>query len=198
MLSIIICTYNRDKYLYNCLKNIAENDFVSENYEIVLINNNSTDDTEKECRRFEKDFPQVVFHYFVEKNQGLSFARNRGIQEAKGTVFVFLDDDAFVGKDYLRNLWNNIEKYPDLAAFGGEITPLFENGKPPKWLSRWSYSWVSAIDMGKDVRLFEKTKFPIGANMGILKKTLENVGGFNTKLGRSKKNLMGGEEKDLF
>jgi glycosyltransferase involved in cell wall biosynthesis len=198
MLSIIICTYNRDKYIYSCLKSIAANDFAPENYEIVLVNNSSTDSTEAECRRFQNDFPHMDFRYFVETSQGLSYARNRGIQEAKGNIFVFLDDDAFVDKDYLRNLWENVEKYPDMAAFGGKITPLFESGRPPKWLSKWTYSWVSAIDMGKDVRLFEGAKYPIGANMGILKKTLEDVGNFNPKLGRSKKNLMGGEEKDIF
>jgi glycosyltransferase involved in cell wall biosynthesis len=198
MLSIIICTYNRDKYIYSCLKSIAANDFALENYEIVLVNNNSTDRTESECQRFQLDFPQVPFRYFIEKNQGLSHARNRGVQEAKGNVFLFLDDDAFVDKDYLRNLWKNVAKYPDMAAFGGKITPLFESGKSPKWLSRWTYLWVSAIDMGKNVRLFEGAKYPIGANMGILKKTLENAGNFNPNLGRSKKNLMGGEEKDIF
>ncbi|MDR1585310.1 MAG: glycosyltransferase family 2 protein, partial [Prevotellaceae bacterium] len=141
MLSIIICTYNRDNYLYNALKSIAENDFPFSDYEIVLINNNSTDATETECSRFQNDFPQVDFRYFVETNQGLSYARNRGIRESKGEILVFLDDDAFVGKNYLRNLQKNIETNPDWAAFGGKITPLFENGKTPEWLSKWTYSW---------------------------------------------------------
>ncbi|MDR0415407.1 MAG: glycosyltransferase [Prevotellaceae bacterium] len=198
MLSLIICTYNRDKYIYSCLKSIAENNYDPENYEVLLINNNSTDKTEAECRRFQQDYPDIPYKYFMETNQGLSHARNRGIKEANGDILVFLDDDAFVGKEYLKNLQENIEKHPDWAAFGGKITPVFENGKPPKWLSKWTYSWVSAIDMGKDVRLFEGEKYPTGANMGILKKTLEKVGNFNVKLGRSKKNLMGGEEKDIF
>jgi glycosyltransferase involved in cell wall biosynthesis len=198
MLSIIICTYNRSQYLYDCLKNIAENDFPYENYEIVLINNNSTDNTEAECRRFQKDFPQVNFRYFVETNQGLSFARNRGMTEAKGDIFVFLDDDAFVSNNYLNNLRKNVEKLPHLAAFGGKITPKFENGKIPKWLSKWTYSWVSAIDMGNKIKLFKGKSYPIGANMGISRSATESVGVFNTKLGRSKKNLMAGEEKDIF
>jgi GT2 family glycosyltransferase len=148
--------------------------------------------------RFQSNYPKLEFHYFVEYNQGLSYARNRGIEEAKGDIFVFLDDDAFVSQNYLYNLWHNLEKYPELVAFGGKITPLFETGKSPKWLSKWTYSWVSAIDMGNQPCLFEGKKYPIGANMGVLRKTIEAVGNFNTQLGRSKKNLMGGEEKDLF
>ncbi len=104
MLSVIICTYNRQKYIYNCLKSIADNEYGVNEYEIVLINNNSTDDTEAECDRFRKDFPQIDFNYFVEKQQGLSYARNRGIAEAKGDILVYVDDDATVNKDYLSTI----------------------------------------------------------------------------------------------
>ncbi len=100
MLSVIICTYNRQKYIYNCLRSIANNTLEPTQYEIVLINNNSTDNTEAECNRFCTDYPQVRFNYFVETNQGLSYARNRGIAEAKGEVLVYVDDDAVVNKDY--------------------------------------------------------------------------------------------------
>ena len=198
MISLIICTYNRDKYIYDTLKYIANNEFSKEKYEIVLINNNSTDDTEQECFRFQKDFPECNFCYFIETNQGLSHARNRGIKEAKGEVLVFLDDDSFVDNNYLKNLEDNLKKNPDSAAFGGKITPLFESGVTPTWLSKWTYSWVSAIDMGNSTRLFTKKQYPIGANMGVTKSCLDQYGIFNVSLGRSKKNLMGGEEKDLF
>lgn len=71
MLSLIICTYNRDKYIYNVLKSIAGNDYPHTDYEIVLVNNNSTDNTESECKRFQRDFPDIRFNYCVETNQGL-------------------------------------------------------------------------------------------------------------------------------
>ena len=198
MLSIIICTYNRDQFLYDALRHVAVNDFPTEEYEIVLVNNNSTDTTESECQRFAADFPQVQFRYFVETKQGLSHARNRGIDESHGDVLVFLDDDSFVKPEYLSNLKNQLEKHPEAMAFGGKISPLFETGETPKWLCKWTYSWVSAIDKGENVVLFEGNSYPIGANMGFRKACLEQCGNFNTELGRSKKNLMAGEEKDLF
>jgi len=80
----------------------------------------------------------------------------------------------------------------------GKILPKFESGIPPKWLSKWTYSWVSAIDLGKNTHEFKGDKYPIGANMGIKKNVLNKVGHFNNKLGRSKNNLMAGEEKDIF
>lgn len=195
-ISIIICTYNRAKYIYQTLEHIAQNKFPASKYEIILINNNSTDCTSQECKRFQNTYPEIPFFYFVESQQGLSFARNRGIKEAHGEILVFLDDDAFVGSDYLQNLAKNLNKYP-ISAFGGKITPEFENGKAPAWMSKWSYSWVSAIDKGNQVCLFKGKSFPIGANMGIRKNEVPS-NGFNTTLGRNKGNLMGGEEKDLF
>jgi glycosyltransferase involved in cell wall biosynthesis len=198
MLSIIVCTYNRDKYLYGALRCIAENGFPTEAYEIVLVNNKSTDNTEAECQRFEHDFPNVIFRYFVETNQGLSYARNRGIEESWGETLLFLDDDSYIQQDFLKNLQKQLSDHPDADAFGGKIDPIFESGETPKWLSKWNYSWVSAIDLGEKVCLFKGKAFPIGANMGIRKAMLDKTGVFNTQLGRTKKNLMGGEEKDLF
>ena len=198
MLSIVVCTYNRDKYLYGALKCIAENGFPAEAYEIILVNNMSTDNTEAECKRFQSDYPNVDFRYFVETNQGLSYARNRGIEESRGDTLLFLDDDSYIQKDYLANLQKQLDTYPDTDAFGGKIDPVFETGEAPKWLSKWNYSWVSAIDMGDKVCQFKGKAFPIGANMGIKKAMLDKIGVFNTQLGRSKKNLMGGEEKDIF
>lgn len=198
MFSIIVCTYNRDKYLYGALQCIAENGYPADAYEIVLVNNMSTDNTEDECRRFRNDYPDVDFRYFVETQQGLSFARNRGIEESRGDTLVFLDDDSYIQPDYLINLQRQLEAHSDADAFGGKIDPVFESGEAPKWLSKWNYSWVSAIDLGTEVCPFTGKAFPIGANMGIRKDMLSRIGVFNTELGRSKKNLMGGEEKDLF
>lgn len=196
-ISIIVCTYNRDKYIYETLARIVQNTFPKELFEIILINNNSTDRTEEECKLFKSDFPQINFHYYIETSQGLSYARNRGIREAKGKTLVFLDDDSFVGKDYLHNLYTQLQTHPDMSAFGGKITPLYESGRTPCWISKWSYSWVSAIDKGNQVSLFEGKSYPIGANMGF-KKECFDFAMFNTDLGRSKGNLMGGEEKDIF
>lgn len=195
-LSIIICTYNREKYLGETLNRLANNRFEGE-WELLLIDNNSTDSTASICKTFATQLSDVPFRYFVEKQQGLSYARNRGIQEAKGDWLVFLDDDAFVSENYLEHLSQYIQQLPEMDAFGGRISPLFENGEMPAWFSKWSASWVSAIDKGDKVCPFTKD-YPIGANMGFSKRIADQCGLFNTSLGRSGKNLIGGEEKDYF
>lgn len=198
MLSLIICTYNRDQFIYQTLEHIAANQFPTNQYEIVLVNNNSTDNTESECQRFQQQFPEIPMRYFVETKQGLSHARNRGIEEAKGDILVFLDDDSFVRADYLQNLSEYVARYPDMMAFGGKIEPLFETGISPEWLCSWTYSWVSAINKGDKVCLFKGKSYPIGANMGFRKECIQQCGLFNTELGRTGKNMLAGEEKDLF
>ena len=96
MISVIICTYNRQKYIYNVLKSLAEGTMSVAGYEIVLVDNNCTDDTRSEVERFQTDFPAVQLRYVTETNQGLSHARNRGIKESKGDILVYVDDDATV------------------------------------------------------------------------------------------------------
>lgn len=196
MISFIICTYNREKYIYECLTRLAKNS-EKEGWEIILMNNNSTDHTAAECERFVKDCKPTNYHYVVETQQGLSYARNRGIAEARGEWLVFLDDDAMVGQDYIANLRKLLFEHPEAGAFGGQIEPFFEDDEPD-WYSKWSMGFVSAIDMGNRVQAFPSNKFPIGANMGIKREVMDKVGTFNTELGRTGDNLLAGEEKDLF
>lgn len=198
MLSFIICTYNREEYIYQTLCCLANNHNNIDDYEIILIDNNSTDSTGDLCKQFELEYPHVKYSYFVEKQQGLSFARNRGVREANGDMLVFLDDDAFVQENYIINLIKHLKENSEIQAFGGKITPLYESGIEPKWMSKWSYSWVSAIDYSEKICRFKDNAYPIGANMGIRKNLISQFDGFNTDLGRTGKNMMAGEEKDLW
>ena len=198
MISIIVCTYNRANYLYDALESIASNDFPRNEYEIILVNNNSTDDSEEKCQQFVTKFPDVNLRYCTESKQGLSFARNKGIAESNGDILVFLDDDVVVKSDYLKNIKSNLDNIPDLMAFGGKITPRFEAGHPPKWLNRWMYSLISATNSPDKAQKYGKRKYPIGANMGFRRQCLEKSGYFNTELGRTGNILLGGEEKDIF
>ena len=194
MISIIICSYNREDCILRPLQALAEESF--KNFEVVLVDNNSTDSTAALLKGFLSEHPDFPLRYFLETRQGLSYARNRGLIEAKGETLVFLDDDAIPEKGYLENLHRHLEEMPEVSAFGGKIIPLFEGCSAPKWLCRWSLSWLSALDMGDKVKEF-KRGYPIGANMIFRSQALKDCGLFDTSLGRVEKNLMGGEEKDI-
>lgn len=197
-ISVIICTYNREKYLYNALKSIAEQEYPKELYEIVLINNNSTDGTEDICRQFQHDFPDVSFHFVVETRQGLSHARNRGIDESHSEILIYVDDDATVFSGYLRAYDDFFQNHPDAIAGGGPVYPVFEVPEPG-WMSPIMRKLLGGyLYFGDKIKVFQNGKYPGGGNAAYRKKDLEQFGYFNTELGRIGSGLLGSEEKDMF
>lgn len=198
MLSVVICTYNREKYIYNVLRSIAENGFSKDRYEIVLVNNNCTDNTEAECLRFKNDFPDIAFHCFHEPNQGLSYARNCGIRESKGDIIIYVDDDALVNKEYLQTYADFFVQNEKAVAAGGPIVPQYETAEPD-WMSHYTRMLLTgALDLGPKEREFPNGSFPGGGNVAYRKSVFDHVGLFNVELGRKGNSLIGAEEKDLF
>ena len=197
MISIIICTYNREKYLYKSLKSIAENNYPSSDYEIILVNNNSTDRTKEICIQFQSYFQSVNFRYIEESNQGLSYARNRGVKESTGEIMVFVDDDATVFDGYLSAIHSFFTEHPNILACGGPIIPVYETGKP-KWMSYYTNMLLGgALYQGNELKPF-RSRYPGGGNSAFRKETFEKYGLFNVELGRKGSGLIGAEEKDLF
>lgn len=199
MISAIICTYNRERYICKVLESLLESGEGCD-YEVLAVDNNSTDSSAKLILDFAASHPNFPLRYIKESRQGLSYARNRGIAEAKGDFLLFLDDDAICCKNFLKLLQQRLcsDSLPKIDAWGGKIEPLFEDGPAPKWLCKWSRSWVSALDMGEREKNFKAKAYPIGANMGFSRSCLQVCGNFKGELGRSAGNLMGAEEKDLF
>ncbi len=198
MLTAIICTYNRAKYIGGLLESVAKNDLAKSAYEIVLVDNNSTDNTREICEVFAKAHKDVQFRYVLEPEQGLSAARNKGIKEAKGDVIVYIDDDALVDTDYLRTYAEWFEAHPETMACGGPIEPLYET-KEPSWMTPYTKALLTAwMNYGDKVREYPKGRYPGGGNAAYRKEVFDKVGLFNTALGRKGGNLMGSEEKDIF
>lgn len=196
MISVIICTYNRVHYIEKVLDALHNEDF--KDYEVLVVDNNSTDGTLQKVRDYADAHPDFPLRLLQESRQGLSWARNTGIRESHGDILAFLDDDAIPRKGYLAELESGMKTHPQACGFGGKIIPLFDECPAPKWLCRWTLSWVSGLDKGERNCYFKGKEFPIGANMGLRRSAITECGEFNTTLGRSAGNLMGGEEKDLF
>lgn len=197
VLSIIICTYNREDCILDALLSLKDQTMPESDYEIVLIDNNSNDTTPTLCRNFVITNPQLNIQYIHEAQQGLSFARNTGIERAKGSIIAFLDDDAIAAKDYCQNLVDFFNATPQAMVVGGRIFPKFET-EQPSWMPRELTPLYSTLDLGNEVREFKQRTYPIGANMAFRNYVFQECGTFNTVLGRVGKNLLGGEEKDMF
>ena len=98
MLSIIITAYNAEKTIERCINSILENEY--NDYEIIVINDGSSDKTEKVIELFASD----KIKYFSKKNTGVADSRNFGIEKAKGEYITFIDSDDYVSNNYFKNL----------------------------------------------------------------------------------------------
>ncbi len=196
-ISVSICTYNRAEFLYAALESLASQSLPYSQYEVILVDNNSTDETPGLAERFASEYPGVNFHHLLETNQGLSFARNRAIEESNSPVIAFIDDDAIASGDYLKSLVDFFDDYPEVMAAGGKILPYFyPHGERPEWMSHYLLGLISCIDLGDEIKPFPK--YPIGCNMIFRQEVFEKIGKFDTRLGRTSRNLIGSEEKELF
>lgn len=198
MLTVIICTYNREKYILPLLESIARNDLPYSDYEILLVDNNCTDHTRERCAEFAQAHPAIAFRYVVETEQGLSAARNKGIAEAQGYLLLYVDDDALVDAHYLRTYAAFFQTHPEVMAAGGPIEPLYET-EEPRWMSPYTKALLTAwMNYGTAVKPYPHGRYPGGGNAAYRKQVFNKVGLFNTALGRKGNSLMGAEEKDIF
>lgn len=196
-ISVIICTYNRSASLLRTLRSLTAQTLDAALWELVVVDNNSPDDTQQVAAGFAAEHPELDVRTFFEPRQGLSHARNRGIGESRGEYVVLIDDDVEVNDDFVRAYLEFFDAHPQAAAAGGRVAPLYEFD-PPRWLSPVAERPIAGtLDKG-DAVVPLKGRYPTGANMGFRRDVLLDVGAFNPELGRTGKKLLGGEEKDLF
>ena len=164
----------------------------------MLVDNNCTDNTRGVCEQLAATHPDITLRYVVETEQGLSAARNKGIEEAKGEIIIYVDDDALVDEDYIRIYAEHFAVHPETMAAGGPIEPLYET-QEPAWMSPYTKALLTAwMNYGDKVREYPNGRYPGGGNAAYRKVVFEKVGLFNTELGRKGNLLLASEEKDIF
>lgn len=197
-ISLIIATYNRGEQLLRTLMSVAGQTLDRELWELIVINNNSTDNTADVFEQFAAEHPEVDASIVFEPRQGVSHARNRGIKESRGEIIVSVDDDEEIVADFLQEYLYFFESAPMAMAAGGRIVARYDSPKP-KWLSPLTERPIAGtLDLGDEIIEFPKRKFFGAGNMGIRREMFDKYGLLDTSLGRTGTTLMGGEEKDLF
>lgn len=182
-ISVVICTYNRDKFIGEALKCLANQSLATDLYEIIVVDNKSTDNTAAIAKKFIATHPELNARYVLEPNKGLSFARNRGIEEAKAPIITYIDDDAEVTPGFLQSIVSFMQADNTVAGIGGKVIPKYSESEEPKWMSRYLDGMVGRIDYGDATKRFDSTmKYPGGCNMTYTKEILQKAGGFNNKL----------------
>lgn len=185
--SIIICSYNRFKYLIETIDSVLDVLKSRIDFEILIIDNNSPDQTSSVKKKY---LTNNKVRYFLETKQGLSHARNRGLKEAKGDILVYLDDDIDLVDDYFQ-ICDQIFLDESISISGGKVLPYKVD--IPYWLPKKYYFLVSVYDLGN---IPKNVKYLMGGNFAIRKTVANKIGLYNTALGRNGKKLAGGEEID--
>lgn len=167
-------------------------------WECVVVDNNSQDDTRERVERFTAEHPELNLRYIFEQRQGLSHARNAGIAASVGDIIAFIDDDERIVEEFVEAYITLFDSYPDAMAAGGKIIADYPTGRP-RWMSHYpELPIANPMDFGEEVKPFPKSRIPGGGNMAMRRRVFETIGVFDTSLGRTGKRLIGGEESDLF
>ena len=197
-LSLIIATYNRSAALVEALRSVVRQDFPAAEWECIIVNNNSQDDTLARFEAFATEHPAINLRIVTETRQGLSHARNRGIDESRGEYIAIIDDDERINEQFISSYVALFDAYPDAASAGGPIIPEYPAGRPV-WMSSYTERPIAnPIDLGRKIRPFPKGRIPGGGNMALRRSTVQRYGAFDPSLGRTGEQLIGGEESDLF
>ncbi len=194
LVSIAICTYNNAQTLAVALESLRHLTCpASLSYEILVVDNNSRDETKDMVLRWQPVWGNRL-RYIFEGCQGLSQARNRAWREARGDVVSYLDDDVEVDPGWLAAVAAAFETY-GAAVVGGKSRLIYPSQRPA-WLPEKYELLLSRLDHGEQV-LVNTDRELYGLNFSVRREWLDKVGGFDVALGRRGRALTSGEEADL-
>lgn len=165
--TVAICTWNRASLLARTLERLAQACPPAAPWELIVVDNGSTDDTAAILDRFARCLPLRVVG---EPELGLSSARNAAVAEARGDYILWTDDDVLVDEHWLLAYESAVARWPDAVVFGGPIRPVFEAPSPAWLFDIWKDvgDAFAVRDLGTEpVALDGQRKIPYGANYAV-------------------------------
>jgi glycosyltransferase involved in cell wall biosynthesis len=195
--SLALCTYNRSALLAQALESLAACHRPAVDWELLLIDNNSSDDTAAVAQSFAARLP---LRYIFERTQGLSHARNRALRDCRGEVLLFTDDDVRFDTGWLLAYQGAFAAELEASWFGGRIRPLWPHGSPP-WLRDEGMALIAGLmvryDLGGESRRYQPSDpAPFGASFALRRSAFERAGLFRPDLGVTAQTPGRGEEAE--
>jgi glycosyltransferase involved in cell wall biosynthesis len=200
--SVVIVTLNGKQRLLPTLEHLANQEHINFQWEVLLIDNNSTDGTADFVKEFwNKKTRPCPLRVFQEKKAGTLYARNAGFEQANSRYVLFCDDDNSLSSNYVRSAYDYICTNSSIAAVGGKGIPQFETGNN---LPRWVKPQIRFLGCGPQGSATGDTTYEKGCLYtagAIIDKIWINSlysSGFQSKLkGRDAKSLIAGEDTEL-
>jgi len=189
LISVAVCTHNRADLLRDVLADLCAQTLDGHEYEVLVVDNLSTDNTRAVVNEFSDRHANV--RYVYEPNQGLSHARNRGWREANGEYVGYTDDDCRLPVGWLQAAAEVIRAgHPEV--FGGPYYACYNTPKPRWYKDEYASQVQDAVP-----RLLTEGEFLSGGNIFLTRELLERMNGFDTTLGMAGHKVAYGEETDL-
>ncbi len=185
-ISVIVPTYNRAEGVLRSVASVLNQTADPGTYELIIVDNNSTDGTASALAELVKREGGRVRH-LIETKQGVSFARNRGVEEARADVIAFFDDDVRVGDNWIETIARTFAEQPELECIGGRVLPDWEV-PPPSWLTSLHWAPLALQDLGNDRMTIsvQNQRVLISANLACRRRLFDRVGGFSPAFQRVK------------
>lgn len=166
-LTVILSTFDRADELRRTLQGFCDHLPVSLSVEIVVVDNNSGDETPEVIETFAALGP---VRHLSESRPGKNCALNHALDTVElGEIVIFTDDDVDVGPGYFDRVWSFCREHPDHSVFGGKIVSVWPTDPPPAWATDPSIiGWgFPVLDLGSEVCEFPENRFPVGPNMWV-------------------------------
>lgn len=184
--SVVVATYNRCEILPGTLDSLINQEGETA-YEVIVVDNNSTDDTRNVIDKLRAQPGYEKLTYLFEEKQGVSHARNKGIAAARASIIAFTDDDIRPGHNWVSSVSEAFKRFPEADAIGGKVLP--ESLKNfPAWLTDKYWTPLALLDMGdKPLKLnVQKGAGLVAANLAVRASVFRDVGLFHPQLQRVK------------
>ena len=169
-ISVIICCYSGEKTIESCLNSLFNQDLENSLFEVIIVDDGSLDDSAKLINKFLKESiskQHQNFRYFRKKNEGLSIARNFGLDKCKSELVVYIDEDALVYHNYLSVIIEYFKTNSIVNCLGGKVELYNKDNK------------FALLIQDSIFSLYMKNENSIiGTNMAFRKSFLNEVGGF--------------------
>lgn len=191
-ISAVICTHNRANYLTKAIQSLLEQHAPKEQYEIIVVDNYSTDSTKEVVEQFSSSHQNI--RYIYESTLGLSYARNTGWRNARGKYVAYLDDDAIAGPSWIDTIIEVFETInPRPGCVGGRANAIWEAPRPD-WLSDELSTGLTIIDWSDVPHALPdlRQQWLVGANIAFPKEVLEQLNGFADGLDRAGTKMLSG------
>lgn len=192
LVTISICTYNRCDLLQECLLALNRTERVDFEWEVLVVDNKSPDDTKGVVERFISNHPEINCRYVLETTQGLSHGRNRSVAEAKATMICFIDDDSLVRAEFINRLGFLIRNTSH-KVIGGLFYPWYHFGKPAWYQDKFASNWIALPQLGAPGNNWMAT----GCVMVLERELILQLGGFDPNVGMNGSTIAYGEETYL-